>query len=98
MQVKIIKTTRDIMAICDSDLLGKKFKQGKFQLDLKESFYKGDEKNLEETIKIIQKMIKEDATFNIVGEQSVSAAIKSGIISEKEIKKIQGIPFSLVLI
>lgn len=98
MFVKIIKTYRDVVAICDSELLGKKFEEGTFQLDIKESFFKGEETSEEETIEIIKKMSVEDATFNIVGEKSVNAALKAEIISKEGIKKIQGIPFALVFI
>jgi hypothetical protein len=98
MLVKIIKTYRDIVAICDTDLFGKKFEEDKFQLDIKESFYNGEEKSKEETIEIIKDMAKEDATFNIVGKESTQAAIEAGIIAEEGIKKIQGIPFALVLL
>ena len=97
MFVKIIKSYRDIIAICDYELLGKKFEQGKFQLDIKESFYHGEDMTEEKTINIIKKMQKEDAIFNIVGKNSVGAAIKAGLISKTGIKKIQGIPFAMVL-
>lgn len=98
MYLNIIKTYRDIIAICDAELLGKVFEQGDFQLDVKESFFKGDIVSEEKAIKIMQDMTQEDATFNIIGEKSVSAALKSGIISEDVIKKIQGIPFALKLL
>ena len=98
MFVKITKSCRDIVAICDSDLIGKKFEEGKFQLNVKENFYKGEEIPEEKTIDIIQKMSQEDATFNIVGEKSVNCALKAGIISKESIKKIQGIPFAFVLL
>ena len=86
------------MAICDSNLIGKRFEEGKFQLDIKESFFKGEKVSEEQAIQIIKKMSIEDATFNIVGEKSVSTALKAGIISEDGIKKIQGVPFALVLL
>ena len=98
MQVRVQKSYRDIVAICDSELLGKRFEEGKFQLDIKESFYKGEEKDKEEVLKVIKDMSKEDATFNIVGKESIDTALKAGIISEQGIKKIQGIPFALVLL
>jgi len=98
MLIKIHKTYRDIVAICDSDLIGKKFEQGEFQLDIKESFFKGEEISEEKTIQIMKEMSKEDATFNIVGEKSVSTALKAGIVSQEGIKKIKGIPFTLILI
>lgn len=97
MLVKIIKSYRDIIAICDSELLGKYFEEGEFQLDLKKSFYGGDLKTEEEIIEIIEDMIKEDATFNIVGEKSIQTSIKAGLINEGQVKKIQNIPFALIL-
>ena len=85
------------MAICDSDLLGKKFEEDLLQLEIKENFFKGEDFPEEKIIEIMQDMLREDATFNIIGEKSVKAAIKAGIISENEIKKIQDIPFVLIL-
>ncbi len=98
MLVKVIKTYRDVVVVCDTDLVGKKFEEGNFQLDVKESFYKGDEATESEVIKLLQTMLREDATFNIVGEESTNAAVKSGIISEDDIQTIQGIPFAIKLI
>ena len=98
MFVNVIKTYRDVVAICDSELLGKKFEQGGFQIDVKENFYKGEEVSEKEAIEIMRDMAKEDATFNIVGEQSINAALKAKIISKEGIKKIQDIPFALVLL
>jgi len=97
MFVRIIKTYRDVVAICDDNLIGKKFEEGKFQLDVKENFFKGQKTSEEELIDIIRNESVEDATFNIVGEKSVGVALKLGIVSENEIKKIQGIPFVLIL-
>lgn len=98
MICKIHNSYRDIVAICDKTLLGKKFEQDNFQIDVKESFYDGEEKNEQEILSIINKMTKEDATFNIVGKKSIQCALKAGIIKEKGIKTIQDIPFALVLV
>ena len=97
MFVNIIRTYRDVVAVCDSELLGKKFYEDKFQLDVKESFYKGEKKSFEEVVKIMKDMKMEDATFNIVGEKSIKAGIKAGIINQKSVGKINEIPFALVL-
>lgn len=98
MFIKIIKSYRNVVAICDSELLGRKFEEGKFQLDIKESFYGGDKKSEEEAISIMKEMLAEDATFNIVGKKSVNTALKAGIIDKDSIGQVQGIPFALVLI
>jgi len=98
MFINIIDSYRKIIAICDSELLGKKFEQGKFQLDVKECFYKGNKFNEEQAIEILKKGIIEDATFNIVGKKSTQIALKAGIITQEGIKTIQNIPFALILI
>ena len=98
MQIKIHKSYRTIVALADTDLSGKTFEEGKMQLDLTGEFFKGEEKNKEEVIEILKDMQKEDATFNIVGKESVECALKSGIIDKEGIKKVQEIPFALILL
>ena len=97
MFVRIIKSYRDVVAICDSELLGKKFEEGQFQLDVKEGFYKGEEMNEEQVSDTLLKMAMEDAIFNIVGEKSVALAVEAEVVSEEGIKTIQGIPFAMTL-
>lgn len=97
MFIKIHKSYRDVVAICDDDLLGKKFEEGKFQLDVKENFYNGEKVTKEKLKEILEKMSAEDATFNIVGEESILIAVKAGIIHESGIIKIHGIPFAMIL-
>jgi hypothetical protein len=96
--INVINSYRYVVSICDKELLGKVFESEKFQLDVKESFYKGEEIEEEKAIHLIRKMSMEDATFNIVGEKSVNVALKAGIIAKEGIKKIQGVPFALVLL
>ena len=97
MFVNIIKAYREIVAICDSELLGKKFEEGRFQLDIKENFYKGKEANENEILEIMDKFSKKDATFNLVGQKSIELGLKAGIISQEEIGEIKGTPFALAL-
>ncbi|MFH1311051.1 MAG: DUF424 family protein [Nanoarchaeota archaeon] len=98
MFVNIIQAYRDIVAVCDKELLGKRFEEGKFQLDVKENFYKGKDADRIKILKIMKEMSKEDATFNIVGEKSINTALEAGIISKEEIRRIKGIPFALILL
>lgn len=97
MFINIIKNYRYVVAVSDKELVGKIFTEGKMQLDIKESFYKGEAKTAKETAEILKDMKIEDATFNIVGKKSVGIAIENGIISEEQIGKVEGIPFALVL-
>jgi hypothetical protein len=96
MLIKIHNSYRDIIAICDKELYGKRFEQGKMQVKVGE-FFNGEEKSIEEVKNILINAKKEDATFNIVGEKACKLALDCGIIGEKGIKKIQEVPVALVL-
>jgi hypothetical protein len=98
MQIRIHDSYRKIVALSDIGLVGKTFEEGIKQIQIKPHFFKGEEKTKEEIIKILKKMQKEDATFNIVGKKSVEAALEAGIIKEKGIIKIQDVPIALVLL
>ena len=89
MILKIHKTQeRKIVAVCDSELKGKKFEEGKLQLDLTASFYDGQEANETDVLN----SFKNAYMVNLVGQESVNLAIKSGIAKEKNIIKIKNIP------
>jgi len=98
MYVNIIHTYRDVIAIADKELLGKVFEEGDKQLNVKESFYKGEIMSPEETEKVMEIWKSEDATFNLVGEKTIQLAIEKGLIHEESVKTIQGIPYSLILL
>jgi len=101
MYVNIINSYRNIVAIADADILGKKFEEGEKQLDIKESFYCGENKKIltrAEVSKIISDWSKEDATFNIVGEKAISLALDMNLISENGIGKIDKIPYAMVFL
>ncbi len=98
MLVKIHKSYRTLVAICDSEIIGKKFEEGIMQIDLTGEFFKGDKKSESEVLEIIRDSVMEDATFNIVGEKACSLALKTGIIEKKGIKRISGVPVALVLL
>lgn len=98
MYINIIDAYRTIIAIADKELVGKIFEEGNLQLDVKESFYKGDIKTKNEIVSIIKEWVEEDATFNIVGENSIKTAIEAGIIGENSIGHINNIPHAMVLL
>jgi hypothetical protein len=98
MLVKIHSSYRNVIAICDSNLIGKSFEEGNSCITLNPNFYRGEEKTQKEVLEIIEKGSAEDYTFNIVGDESVKTAIISGIIKQEGIRKIQGIPIALVLL
>jgi len=90
MIVKIHKGAdgKKVIAVCDSDLVGRKFEENGLQLDLKSSFYKGEEKDGE----FILKEINQPCHLNIVGKNSIDFCIKKSLINKENIISIKGIP------
>jgi hypothetical protein len=77
MFINVQKSYRIVVAICDSELIGRTFEQGDFILDVKESFYKGEEVSSEKALKMLIELKKEDATFNIVGKKAINTALRA---------------------
>lgn len=98
MLIKIHTSYRNTIAICDSDLIGKKFEENNKMLDLTTTFFKGEEKSEQEIIEIIEKGTYEDFTFNIVGKESIELALRIGLIKQEGVSTIQEIPVALVLL
>jgi hypothetical protein len=98
MLVKIHQAYRTTIAICDSDLIGKKLEEDKLQLDLTGNFFKGEEKTEEEVQFIMEDGKLEDATFSLAGKETCNLALKLGLIIESGITYIQSVPVSLVLL
>ena len=97
MFIKIHQSYRQIVAICDSELLGKRFEEGDRILDVRETFYKGEQVDTNRAREIMIDLAKEDATFNIIGERAIKLALEIGLIVKSGIGRVNNIPFSLVL-
>lgn len=83
----------EIIAMCDSELLGKAYREGETELDLRRyaSFYKGD--LVSERVAESTPAINDFYTANVVGKRSVGIFIKKGMASESEVMKIKEIPY-----
>jgi hypothetical protein len=77
-----------IVAVCDIDILGKKFKEGKFVLKLDESFYKGEEVGDND----VKEALSCATIANIAGERSIACAVECGCIEPDTVIFIDGIP------
>jgi len=96
--IKLHKSYRNVLAVCDSNLIGRKFEQDNLQLDCRESFYKEKEITYKEAVELMKSQLKEDATFNMVGQDSIKAAQEAEIINPKNVRTVNKIPFILVLL
>ncbi len=93
MYVKIHKTPeREVLAVCDEDLIGKVFEEDDLQLKVSERFYKGEKLSEEKTLELLKKF----TDCNLVGEKTIALAIKNNIISKDNIIKIQGVPHATI--
>jgi uncharacterized protein len=94
--IKIHKTIegRKLVAICDSELLGKKFEEGKLQLDLTSQFYSGEITNQDEILNIISNA----QILNIVGEKSIEFCLKNKFIVKENIIYIDNIPHAQAIL
>lgn len=97
MWVKIHNSSRRVVAVCDESLLGKKFEQGIRQLQITESFFKGSTINKKDLIELMKYEFKSNSTFNIVGKDSIKAAVEAGIIEKDSFMKVKGIPFVIIV-
>ncbi|MBW2996131.1 DUF424 family protein [Candidatus Woesearchaeota archaeon] len=79
---------RVILAVCDSDIIGKCYEEGKKQLDLSSNFYKGEEMDEER----ILNLMKSVHIVNLCGEKAVKLGVKAGIIDKDRVIRIKGVP------
>jgi len=98
MLIKIHESYRNVVALADKELLGKKFTQDKRQLDLTTTFYDGNEIDEQKAIPLLQQYAEQDSTFNIVGKKAIETAKKAGVITNELISTVDNIPFAILLL
>jgi len=85
---------RLFLAVCDANLIGKKFDEGDLQIDLTSSFFKGEKKNVDE----ITALVKKSYMVNFVGEKSIKLALKEGFVEKDNVIIINNIPTAQMLV
>jgi len=89
ISIKIYKQGNDFMiGACDEKLIGKKFFDGKFQIDVSKEFYDGERI----TIEVLKKYLENATIANLVGEQTIQCAIKLGLVDPGCVLRVKGIP------
>jgi len=83
--VKIYNVGSEVLvAVCDREVLGKRFSEGRVSIEVHEAFYKGTLMSISEAIKIISR-----ATIaNLVGNRIVSEAVRAGLVHPDAVLKI----------
>lgn len=89
---KQVNGTR-VLALCDKDILGKKFSEGKIQIDLSSNFYNGSGVSDADLIKLMNSA----NILNIVGEKAVGFAVKYDVVDKGNVLLVSGIPHAQVV-
>jgi hypothetical protein len=82
-----------ILAICDSEILGKTLREGKIVFHVKEEFYNGGRVTVEEAIDMIQN----STIVNMVGKCCVEKAIAKGYVHPQAVLNIEGVPHAQIV-
>lgn len=82
-----------VLAICDSELLGRTLNEGKIVFEVREEFYKGTKTTVEEAITLIG----QSSIVNMVGKCIVRKALEKGLIHPEAILRIAGVPHAQII-
>ncbi|MEM2273204.1 MAG: DUF424 family protein [Candidatus Bathyarchaeia archaeon] len=86
--VKVTKWGRHtLLAVCDADILGKKFTKGGVVFEVKEEFYNGYKTRMEEALSLI----KTSTIINLCGRNIVEKAIEQGYVHPEAVFEICGV-------
>ncbi len=92
--MKLKKVGRNVLlAMCDSEILGRTFCDGKIVFCVKEGFYKGAKVSVEEAISLIEN----STIVNMVGKNVVTKAIERGYVHPEAVLSIEGIPHAQIV-
>ncbi len=80
---------RTSIALCDAELLGKEFEEGKMHMQVHRQFYEGHVASKEEIIQ----STKTAYMLNAVGKKAIDLLVKENLIEKDSVQWIAGIPF-----
>jgi hypothetical protein len=82
-----------LLAICDSNLLGKTLHEGKIVFHIKDEFYNGRKATVDEAVGLINN----STIVNLVGKCCVEKAIAEGFVHPEAVLNIDGIPHAQIV-
>ena len=77
-----------LVAVCDKEIIGKKFREGELKLTLETGFYKGADASENE----VREALSCATIANIAGEKSIACAVECGCVDPDTVIFIEGIP------
>jgi len=89
ISIKMYRRGNDLLVgACDEKLLGKKFEDEKYQIEVKKDFYGGEKV----TSEVLQKFLEDATIANLVGDETIKAAVDIGLVDPDTVIKIKGVP------
>ncbi len=82
-----------LVAICDPNLLGETFREGKLKLEVSRAFYGGNLTSYDYAMKALE----EADVGNLVGPRVVEEAIRRRLVDPEAVIRIAGVPHVQVL-
>ncbi|MEM1537183.1 MAG: DUF424 family protein [Candidatus Bathyarchaeia archaeon] len=82
-----------LLSICDAEILGKTFREGKIVFQVTKEFYGEEEVEIEEAIA----MIENSTIVNLVGKNVVEKAVEKGYVHPEAILRIEGVPHAQIV-
>ncbi|MCW4019485.1 MAG: DUF424 family protein [Candidatus Bathyarchaeota archaeon] len=82
-----------LLAMCDSEVLGRTLREGKIVFHVKEEFYDGGRTSIEEAVE----MIENSTIVNMVGKKCVEEAIAKGYVHPQAVLNIEGVPHAQIV-
>lgn len=82
----------EVLVISDKELVGKKFEEGKLQLDLSKEFYSGEEMNEEG----VRELVKGAYVLHLTGKRTIDFFLELGLIDEEIVLVVSGVPHAEV--
>ena len=81
-----------LINVCQTDLLGKVFREGQKVLDISEKFYGGEQVELDYAFSLVD----EATVISLVGNYVVEEAIRRGIVHKDSVLVVEGVKFAQV--
>ncbi len=82
-----------IVAVCDKEIIGKKFHEGELTLRLETSFYKGSAASESD----VKEALLCATIANIAGEKAIACAVECGCVEPDTVIFIEGIPHAQMI-
>jgi len=84
-RMKIYRVHGEVLvAVCDSELVGKTFREGNLKIEVKEDFYGTEDFDEKE----VEGALKRATIANITGKRAVELAIRIGIVDRERVLRI----------